>query len=72
MKKTNVSKKIKVEGGEAMQSFGRGVTELDKENLILAVWESKMNGLCNSGGPVANECFVLLVDIMQWVTDPTK
>ncbi|PKA48093.1 hypothetical protein AXF42_Ash015856 [Apostasia shenzhenica] len=30
MKKANVSKKIKVEGGEAGQSSGRGVIELDK------------------------------------------
>ncbi|PKA62787.1 hypothetical protein AXF42_Ash020059 [Apostasia shenzhenica] len=55
MKKANISKKIKVEGGETVQSSGRGVTELDKEKLILAVWESKMNGLCNSGGAVTNE-----------------
>ncbi|PKA63935.1 hypothetical protein AXF42_Ash004945 [Apostasia shenzhenica] len=55
IKKTNVSKKIKVEGGEPMHSSGRGVTELDKEKLILAVWKSKMNGLCNSGGAVTNE-----------------
>ncbi|PKA61761.1 hypothetical protein AXF42_Ash008592 [Apostasia shenzhenica] len=55
MTKANLNKKIKVEGGEAGQPSVRGVTELDKEKLILAVWESKKNGLCNSGGPITNE-----------------
>ncbi|PKA51091.1 hypothetical protein AXF42_Ash010531 [Apostasia shenzhenica] len=55
MKKENIGTKVKAERAKAVQSFGKGVTELDKEKLILAVWEVKMNELCNSGEPVTNE-----------------